>query len=29
MWPGEMEKPDFEHTAVIGDGEVSLAIRKA
>jgi len=29
LWPGEMENPDFEHTADIGDAEVHLAIRKA
>jgi isoleucyl-tRNA synthetase len=29
LWSGEMEQPDFEGTAVVGDGEVHLAIRKA
>jgi isoleucyl-tRNA synthetase len=28
LWPGEMEEPDFEGTAVVGDSEVHLAIRK-
>jgi isoleucyl-tRNA synthetase len=29
LWSGEMEQPDFVGTAVVGDGEVHLAIRKA
>ena len=26
LWPGEMEKPDFAHTALVGDSEVKLAL---
>jgi isoleucyl-tRNA synthetase len=29
LWSGEMEQPDFEGPAVVGDGEVHLAIQKA
>jgi hypothetical protein len=28
LGPGEMEQPDYQETAVIGDSEVRLALRK-